>query len=80
MTTSNWLTILITLVTSAGTLIAIAVKWGGMLVRLHGCAVALGSLGAGEVVHAVERTQLRRERPRRRRRRRRRGVKGQGQP
>lgn len=46
MTTANWLTILVTLATSATTLIAIAVKWGGVLVRLAACETAVGGLTA----------------------------------
>ena len=44
MTTANWLTILVTLATSATTLIAIAVKWGGVLVRLAACETAVSGL------------------------------------
>lgn len=47
MTTANWLTILVTLATSATTLIAIAVKWGGVLVRLAAAETAVAGLARG---------------------------------
>ena len=47
MTTSNWLTIVIALVSSAGMIVTGAVTWGGMKVRMSACETALLALTRG---------------------------------